>query len=156
MNASGFQLTEAVRALEGLPVLEWRNGYGDSGSLHLGKFINERSAHPERSARERGEVIVTVWGASVRLESVGSRDEPTTHPPVELRALELNGLVGDTIARASWSSATGELSLHFASGSALMILPDADAPVDADQWVIESRAKRTFIVRPGPRVVVEA
>ena len=155
MSESGIRLSEAVRSLEGLPVGEWRNGYGDSGSLHLGRYLKENPPRHERATRSCGEVIVSVWGATAAFTRAGATGEIARHPPLELRALGLENLAGVTIVQARWSDTTGALSLRFSSDAELDLVLDEDAHLGADQWVLETTGKGTYIVRPGPSVTEE-
>lgn len=133
--------------------MEWRNGYGDSGSLHLGAQVREKQEKREHAQRERGAKIITIWGAAATLAGVDKADRRDS-PPTELRSLGLEQLVRGKVLGADWSSSTGALHLKLSSGD-LMIRPDNQASSDNDQWVLESDTDGTFIVRAGPTLIEE-
>lgn len=148
-------LMNALRSLEGLPIIEWRAGYGESGSFHLGRRIPEKASPPGRSARDRGTVILTIWEAGVTVSYDATHGERNTHPPTSLKSLGLERFVGETISSVEWSRTSERLRLLLSSGSLVDVEPDTSASADADQWVLETDATGTYIVRRGPVVVTE-
>lgn len=146
------RLRTTVAALVGLPVLEWRNGYGNSGSLHLGHRVVDRGRQANRA---RGSWVLNVWEAGVRLVLRESTDEVRRHPPVELRELGLQSLAGRVVERAVLTD-DGTLSLYFVDSARVDISPTSTTLEDEEQWAIESETHGNFVVRTGPTVVEEA
>lgn len=150
MQGTFLHLREAVRHIENLLILEWRDGYGESGSLHCGTWSQEQH---QRTTRQRGSWIITIWEARVRLTAV-----PTSvvleHPPFALGDLRLGRFVGDSIERAH-VAASGALELHLSSGARIDVIPELDGADDADQWVIETPSAGVFLMRSGPIVLRE-
>jgi len=143
------QLRTAVDALVGLPVLEWRNGYGDSGSLHFGRRVPESNG---KAGGFRGAHILNVWEAEVSLLLNDVNGALRCHPPAELRGLGLERLVGRTISRGVVAD-DGTMSMHFAPAAELVVSASSAAGEDEEQWAIETASGQTLIVLRGPRVV---
>lgn len=154
MTDSTRELVRALTQVRGMPVLEWRNGYGNSGSLHLGRAIHDDARGRVGRTRARGEAIVTIWGASATFVT-SSRGDQSKHPPVNLRDLELERLGGDVVSEAVYSRASGALVVRFASSASLSLDMDGTAPKESDQWVLEISGVGTFIARSGPTIISE-
>jgi hypothetical protein len=152
---TGKRFSSAIQELKGLPVLEWRNGYGDSGSLHLGKPSSDRLRSDDRVSRARGQSILTVWEASVAFRDRPERQSPLRSPPLELRNLNIGSIAGVRISNAHFAEESGVLTIVLASGANLTITPSARSQNDEDQWVIESLQHGTHVVRTGPTIIEE-
>lgn len=144
-------LRRTVEGLAGQAITEWRRGYADSGSFHIGRTIPERG---EYAKGERGSWVLTVWAASVSLAPGESDSSELHHPPLALRALQLERLAGRRIEQASMA-ADGKVRLQVAPFAHVEIVPDLDAASDADQWTLETEALGTFLVRSGPTILRE-
>jgi hypothetical protein len=150
MKHTAKQLREAILAIVQLPILEWRRGYGDSGSFHVGAWSPGRH---RRTARQRGTWIITVWEAGVRL-TLADAETVQAHPPLALGELALEQFVGQAVESAKVTDA-GTLTLQLASHAKIEVIPVPDVPSDADQWVLETPGLGAFVVRSGPVFIQE-
>jgi hypothetical protein len=144
-----LQLHAAIDALVGLPVLEWKNGYGDSGSMHIGNCVPESNG---KAGRLRGAHVLNVWEAKVSLRLSDTGDELLCHPPAELRELGLERLVGRTISHGI-VAADGTLSMHFGPAAELVVSASSESGEDEEQWALETASGQALVVLRGPRVI---
>lgn len=144
-------LRRAFQGLAGQAITEWRRGYADSGSFHIGRSIPEQGAFAKG---ERGSWVLTVWAASVSLAPSASDVRVLHHPPLALRELQLERFAGGRIEHASME-ADGTVLLRLESSARIEIVPDPEAAGDADQWTLETEALGTFLVRSGPTILRE-
>lgn len=142
------RLRAAVVALQGLPILEWRDGYGNSGSLHFGIRITDRNSRPRST---RGSSIVNVWEASVTLISDRYAHGARRHPPIELRELGLGAIAGLVVERAILME-SGSITLDLGPLTRIEISPNPSISADEEQWALEAEGHGTFVVRAGPTV----
>lgn len=146
------KLRAAIAALAGQPVLEWRNGYGNSGSLHIGIRVAERD---RQAAGFRGSSVLNVWDAHVRFHPNELEGEHRRHPPAELRALSLESLVGRAVSKGLVAD-DGTLSIWFVPSGELVVSPAIESTERDEQWAIESEEHGTLIVLHGPQVVEDS
>lgn len=143
-------LVRAVATMAGQRVLEWRGGYADSGSLHIGKQLMRDG--PRR--RARGEWVLTIWAAPVRVEDTNESNAALTRPPLQLEQLNIGRLSGQSIEEAG-VLADGTVWLRIGQSTKLIVLADAQVPENEDQWTLETPNVGSFVVRAGPRFQVE-
>lgn len=146
------QLRAAIDAIAGQQILEWRNGYGDSGSLYIGKRGAKRH---QLATGPRESTALNVWEAQVALLLNAFDDESRLHPPAELRTLNLESLVGRTVSSAM-VAADGTLTIEFVPAGKLVVSPSIDCTEDEEQWAIVSVSHGTLIVLRGPKVVEDS
>jgi hypothetical protein len=151
MKTNYTLLSHVFEGLVGQSISEWRNGYGDSGSFHLGQPVPERS---DAAKRERGAWILTIWAASVSLVTSNSAAEESHHPPLALKELHLERFNGMRIAGAS-VGVDGRATIAIGPSVHIEIVPDDQAAADNDQWTIETDTLGTFAMRSGPTVIKE-
>lgn len=144
-------LRRALEGLVGQSLLEWRNGYGDSGSFHCGDFVPERN---DSTRRERGSWVITIWAASVSLTIRHTSSDSRRHPPLSLEDLRLDRFTGMPVEDASVRE-DGSVVLQFGSSTRVEIELDNEAGPDEDQWTFETNGLGTFVMRRGPTLTLE-
>jgi hypothetical protein len=151
MDMNNASLQRAFEGLIGQSILEWRNGYGDSGSFHCGSHLPERSAAPRR---KRGSWVLTIWEASVSLATQGPASASPRRPPTSLKELRLDRFEGTTIDSVSVGE-NGSIELGLGPSTRIEIEIDNGAESDEDQWTFETDGLGTFVMRKGPTLIIE-
>ena len=130
---------EIVQGLKDKKCIRIDRLYGDTFSLHFGRFITV----PRRPADERGEWIITAWGCDIngqdQLGDFDSRDDAD-----EAILDRVDHIFGHELEEISLD--TGTLSLRLRFADAVLITLSTDPEFRGDMWMISLPSFQTLAV----------
>ena len=118
----------------GLPLVRWRETYGEGTILEFGQLV-PRQSRSDRLPEDRGEWVVSDWGGDPVLrvtaaEVIDSRKDGS--PALQAR---LGEMTGDVVAHIRMLEPDLSLEIEFKTGRVFTIAASKEDP-ELDQWYV--------------------
>jgi hypothetical protein len=141
------RLQEIIQGILGQLCWSVRFSYGDELNVHVGARIP--STRPALAGREKGAWILGTRGTAWRLESPSGILASSDSDPLQARQ-RLSAIEGTTIAAFEVNAGNRALTVSFANGCRLLVLPSPeDDAWDLPYWELFTPGHMVLTFGPG-------